>query len=172
MGQYRIGTVDVTNGSKTVIGHGTVFLTKVSVADSFKVASIDSIYSVGLIVSDTELTLASNWVGATATGQSYQVGVDRTTFFAFGEIWAGDKDWPYHLTQTIRRIDQIIKHIADKAQYTTTTMTTSTTTTTTSSTISTSSTSSTISTTSSTISTTSSTSSTISTTSTTTTGPP
>lgn len=133
MGQYRIGTVNVANGSATVIGHGTAFVANVTIGDSFKVFGINVIYSIDSIESDTELTLTANWAGVTLVNQEYQIAIDRTTYYSFGEIWAGDKDWPYWLTQTLRQIDQELKTLSDRIETkgTTTTSTTSSTTTTT-----------------------------------------
>ena len=164
MGQYRTGTVDVINGSLTVIGHGTAFLANVSIADFFKVSGINTIYVVATVDTDTEITLTSTWAGSTLTNQEYQIATDWTTNYNFGEIWAGDKDWPYWLTNSLRQIDQRLKDLSDRIETKATTTTTSTS--------STSSTASTTSTTSSTMSTTSSTmSTTTSSSSTTTTAP-
>ena len=166
-GQYKIGTVTVTNGSAVVVGIGTLWLANISVGDRFKVKNIDTTYEITSVDSDTQITLTVNWAGATLNTQSYNIQVDFTDNCNLQEIWDDDSDWQYRLTLNIREIDRKLKWLQDRVQhaYTTTTTTTSSTMSTTSTT---SSTSSTISTTSSssTASTTSSTSSTVSTSST------
>ena len=173
MAQYKIGTVNVTNGSAVVTGNGTLWLSNISVLDIFVVRDIVANYTILTVDSNTQITLSTNYTGATATYQSYQIIRDFTDNYSFPEINFGDKNWPYGLTIALVSVDLQIKRLSDRIETKgTTTTTTTTTSSSTSSTISTtSSTSSTISTTSST----SSTSSTISTTSTlsttTTTGP-
>jgi len=65
------GTVSVTNGSKTVTGVGTHFLTE---AKDYAIISNGSlgrlVKIVASIQSDTQLTLTMAWQGATASGQT------------------------------------------------------------------------------------------------------
>ena len=145
MGQYITGTVDVTNGSQNVVGIGTEWTTYINVGDSFKVEGINTIYEIGAVTDDTHISLSANWAGSTLVNQNYQITVDFTPNFNLTEIWAGDRDWPYHLTRTIREIDRLFQWIVDRTASSATT--TTTTTTTTSSTTSTTSTSSTTTTT-------------------------
>jgi len=105
MGQYIIGTVDVTNGSQDVVGIGTEWNTYAHVGDLFKVSGINTIYEIGVVTDDTHISLSANWTGSTLVDQDYQITVDFTPNFNLTEIWAGDRDWPYHLTKTIRDID-------------------------------------------------------------------
>jgi hypothetical protein len=111
MGQYRTGTVSVTAGSAVVSGNGTTWLTNVEVGDSFKVSEIDVIIGVQSVDSDTQLTLATAWSGSTASDQSYQICRDFTPNLSLPEIWAGDRDWPFHLTQALRKIDEILNQV-------------------------------------------------------------
>ncbi len=174
MGQYQIGTVNVTNGSAIITGNGTLWLETISISDLFMIRDASVHYTVLTVDSNIQITLSANYVGATATYQSYQIIRNFTTNYSFPEIEFGDFNWPYIVTEALILVDTQIRTLADRIETkpvgtTTTTSTTSSTTTTTSTT---STTSSTTSSTSSTISTTSSTSSTISTTSTTTTTSP
>jgi hypothetical protein len=72
MAWYRTGTIAVTNGSATVTGSGTAFTTAVLAGDSLQ-APDGRLYEVATVVSATQLTLASAYLGATASGQAYAV---------------------------------------------------------------------------------------------------
>lgn len=69
---YRTGTVTVTNASATVTGSGTAFVANVKPGDAFH-APNGTVEEIIAVVSDTVLTLASNYTGATASGQSYKI---------------------------------------------------------------------------------------------------
>lgn len=47
--QYRIGTVNVTNGSEIVEGIGTDFPANVHVGDHFKIAGENAIYNINAV---------------------------------------------------------------------------------------------------------------------------
>ena len=108
MSQYQTGTVDVAAASQTVDGTSTLWLANVAIGDLFKVTGYDAHYTVANIVSDTELTLNAGWAGSTLFGHTYQIVRDFTPIYNIPEIWVGDKDWPYHLTQGLRIIDGAI----------------------------------------------------------------
>jgi len=105
LAQYKIGTVSVTNGSNTVTGQATVWSTNAAVGYTFKIKDEDAIYNIASIVSDTQITLTVNYAGTTKSNQEYQITRDFTPNLSLPEIWAGDIDWPFHLTDTIRKID-------------------------------------------------------------------
>lgn len=107
MSQYRTGTVAVTSASAVVTGSGTSWLTYVAVGDTFKIESENAIYNIASVDSDTQITLTTNYAGTTASSQSYQITVDFTPNLEIPEIWAGDLDWPYHLTNGLRLIDSL-----------------------------------------------------------------
>lgn len=107
MAQYRTGTVSVTNGSAVVTGSGTVWLTNAAAGDAFKIESENVVYSIASVDSDTQITLSTNYVGVTDSALTYQIVVDFTPNLSLPEIWAGDIDWPYHLTLGLRRIDTL-----------------------------------------------------------------
>ena len=134
MSQYQIGTVITTNGSTVVTGLGTEWESNVSVGDSFKKLKENVVYEIASVDSDTQITLSSNYGGSTESGSSYNILRDFTDNFNLREIWAGDKDWPYHLTLTLREIDRLMKWLEDRVQSSATTTTTTTTTTSSSST--------------------------------------
>ena len=72
MAWYKSGTVTVTNGSATVTGDGTAFVSNVVVGDAFQAPDGRS-YEVAAVVSATELTLARAYLGATGGGQAYTI---------------------------------------------------------------------------------------------------
>lgn len=127
MGQYKIGTCNFTNGSQTVTGNGTEWLANASIGNVIKKSGENATYQIGAVVSDEEITLTANYAGPTSTYSDYQIVVDFTTNFGLTEIWVGDKDWPYHLTQTIREIDRVMQWMVDRLQSSATTTTTTTT---------------------------------------------
>lgn len=104
MAQYQTGTVSVTNGSQTVTGLGTEWLANVSVGDVFKINGVNITVAVGAIGSDTSITLAANWSGSTMADKNYTITRDFEPTMGYREVWHGDKDWPFHLTETIRAI--------------------------------------------------------------------
>lgn len=72
MAWYRAGTVSVTNGSPTVTGAGTAYVANVSAGEGF-VGPDGRTYEIAAVVSNTVLTLASNYLSASASGQSYWI---------------------------------------------------------------------------------------------------
>lgn len=74
MAWYRTGTVTVTNGSLTVTGVDTLFLSQIRPGQIF-VGPDDVFYEIEYVVSDTELTLHTDnpYQGVTASGQDYQI---------------------------------------------------------------------------------------------------
>ncbi len=84
MAQYIEGTVDVVNGSSTIIGVGTQWLTDpiqpIAVNDLFgvKVVGEDVLYEVAAVVSDAEITISSPFGGTTANGLNYAISRDFT----------------------------------------------------------------------------------------------
>ena len=118
MSQYRTGTVSVTNGSPIVSGSGTAWIENVSIGDAFKIESENVVYSVASVDSDNQITLSTNYVGVTASGLTYQIVVDFTPNLELPEIWAGDIDWPYHLTQGLRRIDTLFAGLVNTTKET------------------------------------------------------
>lgn len=69
---YRAGSVAVTNGSATVNGAGTDFVSNVSIGDGF-IAPDRGTYEIAQVVSATQLLLATPYQGASAGGQGYSI---------------------------------------------------------------------------------------------------
>ena len=108
MAQYSKGTVDVTNGSATVTGNGTAFLSNVSAGDAFTVTGSGLFYDVASIVSDTELTLSAVYSGTTASAVTYTIARDFTPLNNIVELRQGDIETGAIFTRAVRRIDQLL----------------------------------------------------------------
>jgi hypothetical protein len=74
---YEVGTVNVTNGSPTVLGTGTAWQTRrIAATQLFK--GPDGVYhTIASVNGDFSITLATNYGGATLSGQAYTI---RRTF--------------------------------------------------------------------------------------------
>ena len=72
MAWYNTGSIALTNGSATVTGSGTNFLVGAQIGEALY-APDGKLYEIQTINSATVITLASNYLGSTATGQSYQI---------------------------------------------------------------------------------------------------
>lgn len=70
-GPYEAGTVSVTQGSSQVTGTGTGWSS--NAVPNNKLIIKDEVYLIGDVASGTELSLDGNFVGTTATGESYKV---------------------------------------------------------------------------------------------------
>jgi hypothetical protein len=68
---YDVGTISVTNGSTTVTGSGTDFISGVQVGEGLYIGG--DLYEIAVINSSTQLTLADAYLGSTATGQDYKI---------------------------------------------------------------------------------------------------
>lgn len=69
---YKAGTVSVTAGSNAVIGVGTSFIANVRVGDGFR-GPDGAWYEINNIASDTALSIATGYLGATVAGGSYSI---------------------------------------------------------------------------------------------------
>ena len=105
MAQYKTGTANVVNGSEIVTGNGTKWLANATVGNSFKLKGINAVYSIISVDGDEQIKISPNWAGATQTGIDYQIVRDFTPTLNLPEVWKGDKDWPFHITTALRRID-------------------------------------------------------------------
>ena len=108
MSLYKTGTASVANNSNTITGSGTLFVANVKVGDDFKVSGENAEYNVISIDSDIQIKIAPNYAGATASGLSYSISRDFTQNNGLTEIQPGDTDWPFRMTETIRKVDALI----------------------------------------------------------------
>ena len=72
MAWYDTGTVSVTNGSTTVTGSGTNFISGVQIGEAFY-GPDGRFYEIQAIVSATVITLADPYLGSTQSGQTYKI---------------------------------------------------------------------------------------------------
>jgi hypothetical protein len=71
---YTTGTVDVTNGSRTVVGHGTSWNANVDSGMIFwRGGTATRRIAVESVESNTSLTLREPWGGATVAGSTYRI---------------------------------------------------------------------------------------------------
>jgi hypothetical protein len=70
---YSTGTVTVTNGSRTVTGAGTDFVSNVLAGQAFIGAGDSRSYEIEQVVSATQLLLRKPYLAATGSGQSYDI---------------------------------------------------------------------------------------------------
>lgn len=69
---YTTGTVAVTNGSPSIVGTGTAWLTRgISPFQHIKIGS--RIYQIYQVVDDTHITLSENYAAANASGLAYTI---------------------------------------------------------------------------------------------------
>lgn len=78
MSWYTTGTVNLTKGSKTVTGVGTKWANSLSGVSTGRMLILPTtatveIYEIESIQSDTQLTLAENYSGATVTNKTYKI---------------------------------------------------------------------------------------------------
>jgi len=112
MAQYTRGRIAVVEDSLTVTGTDTLWFNNISVGDVFKPKNISIYGTVAAVVSDTEITLNSAWLGGTLTNSEYQLTRDFTAAFDLYEISNGDVNWPYYITQNFRKIDNLFDIMA------------------------------------------------------------
>lgn len=108
MSQYSDGVVNVTNGSQTVIGTETRWNGRIQVGDAFTVEGSGIVYDVGAIVSDTELTLSSNYVGQSGTGLTYYISRDFTPVNNLILFNKGDNETAALLNKNTKKLDSLL----------------------------------------------------------------
>lgn len=72
MAWYRSGSISLTNGSATVTGSGTAFITNASIGEGF-LGPDGRTYEITDIASNTSLTISPAYLGSTASGQAYAI---------------------------------------------------------------------------------------------------
>ncbi|RLD22889.1 MAG: hypothetical protein DRI71_06780 [Bacteroidetes bacterium] len=108
-GQTGTPTVDVTNGSATVLGNDSEFTANITVGDGFRVIGINVPYTVASKVDDVEFTISPVWAGSTDTDLPFTISRDFTTEYDLTELSKGDKEWVEIYTANLRIIDAQLK---------------------------------------------------------------
>jgi hypothetical protein len=76
---YSTGTIAVTNGSATVTGTGTVWLSRARPGMLIRRSGDSVSYTIASVASDTSLTLTTNYAGTTGSGLVYSLRQTRYT---------------------------------------------------------------------------------------------
>lgn len=72
MSWYRVGTVNVTNNSSTVVGVGTAWVQSAQVGETL-LGPDAQVYEITAINSNTSLTISPAYKGSTSTAQGYAI---------------------------------------------------------------------------------------------------
>lgn len=111
MAQHRAGTVSVTNGSTTVTGVNTFFISGinlnpgVSVGDLFFIPGDRAYYNIASIVSETEITIIPAYGGTSRSDLGYVIASDFTPNFDLATFQPGDRGTADIFTRNMRLID-------------------------------------------------------------------
>ena len=93
--ETETGTISVINGSVVVTGSGTLFTTELIEGQRLNIEG--TLYTIGLILSDTSLELTEVYAGATAGGLTLVAELAETYFWDFGDgTFSTEKD-PAHI---------------------------------------------------------------------------
>lgn len=114
MAQYRTGTISIETGSAIVTGSGTAFLSAgILPGNSLKVEGHLPVMTIQSVDGEGQVTLTAPWTGNAVANEGYQISRDFTPLNGIQEINIGDRDWPVHLTQGLRVIDQRLGEVGD-----------------------------------------------------------
>lgn len=72
MAWYRTGTISLTNGSAAVAGSGTAWIANAAPGEALR-GPDGRLYEISSVNSDTSMTLATPYLGATVGGQTYEI---------------------------------------------------------------------------------------------------
>ena len=103
---YTTGTVTALIGTTTVIGTNTTWKSNLAIGDFIKFDTYTAVYNISYVHSDTCVSLDKNYNEASnISGGTYKAGKHFTPNKLYREIWAGDKNWPYSLRESLKSID-------------------------------------------------------------------
>lgn len=106
MSQINNGYVSVEEGSNTVTGLYTSF-SNVTVGSIFTVRGSNVGYDIASIVSDTELTLSTNYAAPTESNVAYTIVTDFTSPSSIPYINQGDIETAFVLKRSIQKIQDL-----------------------------------------------------------------
>lgn len=113
MAQYNTGTVNVTNGSATVTGNSTLWLSEIQAGHGFTILNSGVTYTVASVQSNTSLTLSAPYAGTTNTFLTYTIFRDFTFPDNIPEIKKGDIETAAILTRGLRTIQDALVNLAN-----------------------------------------------------------
>lgn len=107
---YNTGTLSVTQGSRTVTGSGTTWLTGQTFNSSKILLPDGAYYKIASVVSDTSLVMTQPYQGVTLSGKTYQIWQDEYRLYPEVLTLAGfvdyqwqatmDESWPRNMKQS------------------------------------------------------------------------
>ena len=115
--QYITGTVDLEHDNAIVTGIDTLWLEEIVAGDFLKKKNEDALYVVNSVDSDEQITLASKYVGDSASGAEYIIHRRFTTYHSLpllsakNDYHAGDTDWAELMRYNTRKIDYLLKSL-------------------------------------------------------------
>lgn len=107
--QYVTGTVTVTNGSTTVTGAGTAWLSEVTPgAHYFAIKNENVWYGIASVANDGALTLTSAYTSSTKTAQDYVIQRNFTSNQGYMAPGYGDVNISAMVRDTVLKLDSYI----------------------------------------------------------------
>jgi hypothetical protein len=104
--QYKTGLVSINRNGVTASFVGSSLVGNIQVGNTFKIKDENALYYVASVDSNTGIHLTAPYAGSTVTSSQFEITTDFTSNLGLSEVWAGDLDWPYHLTTgVIRKLD-------------------------------------------------------------------
>jgi len=104
--QYSEGTVTINNGSTSVTGTNTRWLSHADENYIIIIDNDDDFYEINEVTDDTTLVLNSAYTGVNKINVSYVIVKDYTTHYKWPLITKGAANWPTILSETFNRIDR------------------------------------------------------------------
>jgi len=107
MAQWSQGTASINNGSATVNGVGTAWLSSGALPglSVFVLSGVDTPYLVSAISSDTVLTLQTAWEEASASDIGYVLSLDATPRYGLPLLDETDVEVPALINRAFDIID-------------------------------------------------------------------
>lgn len=115
MAQYNTGVVTLSQGSHTVTGVGTAWLSAVSVGDLFMRHGLVIFYQILAVNSNTELTLAEAWQGVDEAAAGYAIVRDFSPTFGFPLVQTGDVMAAAVMARAMTLVDQALAELNAEA---------------------------------------------------------
>lgn len=110
-GQYRYGTIALTNGSKAVVGTGTEWASEIAQGNKLAVVGEGVYYDVDTVTDDTHLTLKTAYAGSTQAKVSYAIQRDFTQYTGYALPTFGDVETVALLRQALTVIDNQLAQV-------------------------------------------------------------
>jgi hypothetical protein len=110
---YNTGTVNVVEGSRTIVGVGTAFIKYVDVGALFKVLGDFDYYSVLQVIDDVTLLLDRNYGSVSKNLQQFSINPDRTPNLNLPLVGRNDPDAARTVNIALGMIDRNVGGLMD-----------------------------------------------------------